>query len=160
MSITKHTVATLEYTLKDGDGDVIDSTDGGKPLTYVHGTGSLIPGLEVALEGKGPGDQVKVEIKPADAYGERNDEMIHSVERAALPKDEKLELGMKLEARSEQGVQIVTVVGFEGDEVLLDGNHPLAGVTLHFEVKVVDTRAATPEEIAHGHVHGEGGHQH
>jgi FKBP-type peptidyl-prolyl cis-trans isomerase SlyD len=160
LPITKHTVATLEYTLRDGDGEVIDTTEGGTPLIYVHGTGSLIPGLELALEGKGPGDEVSVKIAPEDAYGERDDELIHSVERAALPQDEELELGMTLEAESEQGVQIVTVVGFEKDDVLLDGNHPLAGVTLHFEVKVIDTRPASPEEIAHGHVHGEGGHAH
>ncbi|MFG0319723.1 MAG: peptidylprolyl isomerase [Planctomycetota bacterium JB042] len=159
MQITKHTVATLEYTLKDGDGDVLDSTEEGKPISYVHGVGTLIPGLERALEGKGEGEALSVEIGPADAYGERNEQLVQPVPRTELPAEEEIVVGMQFEARSAQGSQVVTVVGVEEDRVVLDGNHPLAGVTLHFDVKVVATRPATPEEIEHGHVH-DGREQH
>jgi len=161
VQITRHTVASIEYTLTDDDGNVIDSSEGGAPLTYVHGVGGLIPGLEAQLEGKGAGDALKVRIAPADAYGERNDEMVARVPREQMPKDAPLELGMQLEARGPDGVQVVTIVKLEDDAVWLDGNHPLAGVHLNFAVKVVDVRAATAEEIEHGHAHGpDGAHHH
>ena len=160
MKITKNAVASLAYTLTNDDGEIIDSSDADAPLAYIHGIGSLIPGLEKELEGKLAGDELTVHVAPADAYGERNDEMIHPVPRSQMPPDAELEIGMQLQAESEHGVHIVTVVALEGDTVMLDANHPLAGVALNFEVTVVDVRDATAEELEHGHVHGPDGHDH
>ena len=160
MEITKHSVAALEYTLTNDQGEVLDSTQGRGPLAYVHGTESIIPGLEAELEGKAAGDAFQVRIAPTEAYGERNEEMVQSVARDQLPTGE-LEVGMQLQAQSEGGdAFLVTVVEVGESEVKLDANHPLAGVALNFDVKVVEVRSASEEEIAHGHPHGPGGHQH
>lgn len=160
MNIAENAVALLEYTLKDDGGDVLDTSEGGAPLAYLHGHGNLIPGLERELEGKAAGDNFSVRIAASDAYGERNDELIHTVPRADLPQDVEIEMGMQLQAESQHGVHIVTVVGLGETEVELDANHPLAGVALNFDVKVVEVRAASAEELEHGHVHGPGGHDH
>lgn len=160
MQITLNTVASIEYTLTDDEGNVIDSSSGGAPLTYVHGVGALIPGLEAQLEGKQKGDALKVRVAPADGYGDRDEQMVAQVPREQMPKGAPLEVGMQMEARSPEGRQIVTIVKLDDQSVWLDGNHPLAGVHLNFAVTIVDVRAATQEEIEHGHVHGEGGHHH
>jgi FKBP-type peptidyl-prolyl cis-trans isomerase SlyD len=160
VQIQKHLVASIEYTLTDDGGQVIDTSEGRGPLTYLHGAGNLIPGLESDLEGKGVGDEFKTRIEPADAYGERNDAMVQDVPRDQLPGDMEIQVGMQFQAQGPGGMQVVTVAGIEGDTVKMDGNHPLAGVTLNFDVKIVDIREATAEEKEHGHVHGEGGHQH
>lgn len=160
MKIAKNVVAALEYTLKDDDGTVIDSSTGGPPLQYVHGVGGLIPGLEEELEGKAEGDSLQVRIAPEKGYGEREEAMIQSVPRSQLPADAEITVGTQFQAQSEMGIHIVTVTGVEGDTVQLDANHPLAGVHLNFDVKVVEVRPATEEEISHGHVHGPGGHEH
>ena len=156
MQITEKLVASIEYTLTDDGGQVIDSSEGREPLTYLHGAGNLIPGLESQLEGKGAGDTFKTRIEPADGYGDRNDAMIQSVPRGELPAEVEIQVGMQFQAQSEAGMQVVTVVAIEGDDVKMDGNHPLAGVALNFDVKIVEVREATAEEIEHGHVHGEG----
>lgn len=160
MQITKNSVASIEYELKDDDGVVIDTSEGGEPLTYLHGVGNLIPGLEAELEGKGSGDAVRVRIEPNNAYGERHDERVHDVPRSELPEGIEIEPGTQLQAQGPDGIQVVTVIGVEGDTVKMDGNHPLAGVHLNFDVRVVDVREATAEELEHGHVHGPGGHEH
>ncbi len=161
MHITKHAVASLEYTLKDDEGAVIDSSSGGPPLAYVHGVGALVPGLEEELEGKTKDDELSVIVPPVKGYGERDERMVQTVERDQLPKDVEVEVGMRLQAQSDAGVHILTVTEIAGSEVKLDANHPLAGMNLNFDVKVVDVRAATAEEIEHGHVHGpDGGHHH
>ena len=160
LQITKHSVVSIEYTLTSDDGEVLDTSKGREPLVYLHGAGNLIPGLEKELEGKAKGDAMKVRIAPEDAYGERNDAMVQVIKRDQLPPDIEVQVGMQLQAQSPQGVQIVTVVGVEGDDISLDGNHPLAGVPLNFEVAVVEIREATSEELEHGHVHGPGGHSH
>jgi FKBP-type peptidyl-prolyl cis-trans isomerase SlyD len=160
VKIAKNAVAALEYTLKNDGGEVLDTSEGRGPLTYLHGAENLIPGLEAELEGKGAGDELSVRIAPADAYGERDEEMKQTVKRDVMPEDAQIEVGMQLQAESEGGVHIVTVIGVEGDDIHLDGNHPLAGVALNFDVKVVEVREATAEELEHGHVHGEGGHEH
>lgn len=160
MQITKNTVASFEYTLKDDSGSVIDTSKGRAPLAYVHGAGSLIPGLEDELEGKQDGDSFQVRIPPERAYGERDERMVQDVPRAELPPEVDIVVGMQFRAESPAGDHIVTVVEVEGESVRLDGNHPLAGVPLNFEVAVVGVRAATPEEVEHGHVHGPGGHHH
>ncbi len=160
MKIASKTVATFEYALTDDEGNELDSSKGGEPLVYVHGIGSIIPGLERELEGKAVGDAFQVRIPPEEAYGHRDEEMVHTVDRAQLPPGADIQVGMQLAAESQQGRHILTVVGIEADEVTLDANHPLAGVALNFQVEVVGVREATPEELEHGHVHGPGGHAH
>lgn len=162
MNIAQNTIAAIDYVLTSGDGEELDSSAGQEPLVYLHGAGHLIPGLEAQLAGKAVGDTFQAVIPPAEAYGERDDQMVQDVPRGDFPDGMELEIGMTLQAQSPAGVQVVTVVGLEDDKVTLDGNHPLAGVTLHFDVTVRDVRAATAEEIAqaqehhHSHHHGEG----
>jgi FKBP-type peptidyl-prolyl cis-trans isomerase SlyD len=158
MKIAKHTVVTMDYTLRDDDGDVIDSSAGREPFAYLHGVGSIVPGLERALDGKSTGDTVTVSIPPHDGYGDRDPSLLHVAGREQFPDDADIEIGMQFRVGSEDDALTVTVVGVEGDRVTLDGNHPLAGVTLNFDVKVVGVREATASEIGHGHPHGGGGH--
>src|SRR6476469_219100 len=157
MHIGAKKAVTFHYSLRDDDGTVLDSSDGKQPLTYLHGEGNIVPGLEKALEGKQAGDEVKATVSPAEGYGTRDEANIQNVPRRKLPEG-KLQPGMRLQLRTPQGPIIATVVAISGDYVNLDGNHPLAAKTLHFEVKVVDVRDATAEELEHGHVHGPGGH--
>lgn len=161
MHITKHAVATIAYTLKDDDGEVLDTSSGREPLAYVHGVGSLVPGLESELEGKTAGDSLEVRIPPEEGYGVRQENLVQDVPRDRLPASPDPEVGMQLRATGDGGEEFVlTIVAIEGDTVRLDGNHPLAGVPLNFAVEVVSVREATAEELAHGHVHGPGGHAH
>lgn len=161
MQVDKHKVVTIDYTVKDEEGTVIDSSSGGEPLAYIHGTGNLIPGLESALEGKTKGEEVNAAVPPEQAYGERDDALLQAIPRDRFETGEQeLHPGMRFQAQSEQGAQVVTVVDVSDEEVTVDANHPLAGATLNFEVKVVDVRDATAEELEHGHVHGPGGHHH
>ena len=160
MKLTKDVVATINYTLSDADGNVIDqSVD--SSFSYLHGANNIIAGLENALEGKQVGDVTKVVIQPADGYGERNPNNVQTVPREMFPENADIKIGMQFNAQSASGQPVmVTVTAIEGDDVTIDGNHPLAGVTLHFEVELVGTREASPEELEHGHVHGPGGHHH
>jgi FKBP-type peptidyl-prolyl cis-trans isomerase SlyD len=158
VSIKKDSVVTFNYTLKDDAGQVIDSSAEGEPLAYLHGHGNLVPGLERELEGKGTGDNLAVKITPADGYGEYSQELVQKVPRRALKGISKITVGMRLHAQTEQGPRPVTVKAVTGDMVTIDGNHPLAGKNLSFDVQILDVREATEEELAHGHVHGPGGH--
>ncbi|MDX1491485.1 MAG: peptidylprolyl isomerase [Pseudohongiellaceae bacterium] len=160
MTIEKHSVVNIHYTLKNDAGEVLDSSEGGNPLTYLHGAHGLIPGLESELDGKKVGDSFNAVVPPEQAYGEVNPELVHEVDRSMFRGVDKIEPGMVFTAQSEQGQQNITVSAVDGDKVTVDGNHPMAGKTLHFDVEVVDIREATAEEIEHGHVHGEGGHEH
>ena len=160
MQITKNAVAAIEYTLKNDDGEVLDTSVGRPPLAYVHGIGSLVPGLESELEGKTAGDKLEVRVAPEDGYGPRHEAMVQTVPRDRLPPEPEPQAGMQFQAQTEQGPLVLTVVGVEADQVTLDGNHPLAGVALNFEVNVIEVREATPEELEHGHVHGAGGVEH
>lgn len=162
MQVTKHAVVTLDYTLTAPDGEVLDTSTGGDPLAYVHGTEALVPGLEAHLEGKRKGDRFDVRVQPADGYGERDERLVQEVERKQLPPGMELELGQQLQAQAEgdEGDLIVTITGIEGERITLDGNHPLAGMALHFTGEIRDVRPATREELAHGHVHGPGAHHH
>lgn len=160
MQIAKNTVATIDYTLTNEQGQVLDTSNGGEPLSYLHGVGGIIPGLENALEGKSTGDAVNVTIQPEQAYGTRNEQLVQEVPRKMFQGVDNIQPGMQFRAQGPQGTQVVTVVGVAGDNVKIDANHPLAGVTLKFDVNVVGVREATAEEISHGHVHGAGGHQH
>jgi FKBP-type peptidyl-prolyl cis-trans isomerase SlyD len=160
MRIADNTVVTIDYHLTNDAGEVIDSSRGREPLVYLHGASNIIPGLEGALAGKQSGDAVQVQVTPAQGYGERDEQLVQPVPRAAFQGVQDIQPGMRFAAQSPQGQRLITVVAVAGDQVTIDANHPLAGVTLNFDVKVVDVRAATPEELAHGHVHGAGGHQH
>lgn len=160
MEIADNTVVSFDYTLKDASGNVIDSSKGSDPLTYIHGGGALIPGLARALEGKSAGASFSVRVPADEAYGERDDELIEVVPRDRFDASLELAVGMQFEARDENERRIVTIIEIEGDAVTLDANHPLAGAELHFDVTVKSVRAATPEELTHGHVHGPGGHHH
>tara|TARA_Y100000296_G_C5173102_1_gene258447 strand:- start:2600 stop:3139 length:540 start_codon:yes stop_codon:yes gene_type:complete len=160
MKISKHSVVSFNFTLTHDDGTVLDSSDKGGPLVYLHGVGALIPGLEKELEGKGKGDKLQAKIAPSEAYGERNDQMIQTVPKNELPAEEEIKAGMQFQADTPNGPIVVTVVEVKDTEVTLDGNHPLAGVNLNFDVEVTDVRDATQEEIDHGHAHGPGGVEH
>jgi len=160
MQISKHKVVTLDYTLTNDDGEVLDTSKGQEPLAYIHGTGFMIPGLENALEGKSAGNSFSVTVEPRDGYGERDDELVKIVEKSMFEGVGELEEGMQFQAESDDGVEVVRILAVEGDKVTVDGNHPLADTTLNFEVQVVGVREASQEEVEHGHVHGAGGHQH
>ena len=160
MQIAENKVVSIDYTLTDADGALLDTSKGGEPLSYIHGTGSIISGLESALDGKSSGDALQVSIPPEEAYGERNDDLQQTVARDMFDGVEDLEVGMQFRAQGSQGEQVVRVVAIEGDDVTVDGNHPLAGVTLNFDVTVADVRDATSEELEHGHAHGPEGHGH
>lgn len=158
MQVAKNKVVSIDYTLKDDAGEVIDSSEGYEPLFYLHGHDNIVPGLESALEGKQAGDKVQVSVSPAEGYGERDDSLQQVVPREAFQGVEDLEVGMQFRAESDEGQQIVTIMAVDGDNVTVDGNHPLAGETLNFDVTVVEVRDATADELEHGHVHGPGGH--
>lgn len=160
MQIANRHAVSFHYTLTDGQGNVIDSSDGREPLAYIHGEGHIVPGLEKALEGRSVGDQFKVDVAPEEGYGPRHPELVQVVPRAAFQGVDDLQPGMQFQGRNDQGAINVTISKIEGDNVTVDGNHPLAGQTLHFAVEITGVREATDDELAHGHVHGEGGHHH
>ena len=160
MQIADRTVATFHYTLTDAEGKVIDSSQGGQPLSYLHGAGNIVPGLERELEGRQQGDKLEVTVQPEDGYGMPNPAMVQVVPRQAFQGVDDLEVGMQFQAQTPQGALPVVIAKLEGDEVTVDANHPLAGQVLHFAVEVTDVRDASVEELMHGHVHGEGGHHH
>lgn len=148
MKIAKNSIVNIEYTLKDKEGTVIDTSEGKMPLEYMHGQGMLIPGLEKELEGNEEGKKLSVEVAPADAYGEYSEEMIFDVPRTQFEKDAEVKVGMQFEAGGPQGSQIVTIKEVGDDTVKIDANHALAGKTLFFDVEVKTVREATEEEIA------------
>ena len=160
MQIAKNSVVTIDYTLTDDSGDVVDSSKGGEPLAYIHGIGQIIPGLENALEGKSTGDDVSVSIAPAEGYGDYNEGLIQVVPREMFQGVDTIEPGMQFHAQTNEGFQTITVTKVDGEDITIDGNHPLAGKNLNFEVSIKDVREASEEELDHGHVHGPGGHQH
>ena len=158
--IANDTVVQFNYTLTNSDGDVLDKSNG-EPLAYLHGHHNIISGLESKMEGKSVGDKFTVTVAPEDAYGEELSEAVQEVPRANFQGVENIEAGMQFQSQSDDGhVMLVTVKDVNDDIVVVDGNHPLAGVTLTFDVEVVDVRKATADEIAHGHAHGAGGHHH
>ncbi len=158
--IADNKVVTLDYTVKDTDGQLIDSSEGAAPLVYLHGAQNIIPGLESALAGMSSGETFEVTVEPKDGYGERNDELIQEVPRDAFEGVESVEPGMVFSVQTQNGPMQLMVTGVEGDQVTVDPNHPLSGKTLHFTGSVKDVRDASAEELEHGHVHGEGGHHH
>lgn len=160
MEITADRVVTIHYTLKGDDGAILDTSVGGEPLAYIQGHGNLVSGLEKALEGKPEGSTLAVDVAPAEGYGVRDESLIQRVPRRSLQGAGAIKTGMQFQARTEDGMRLFTVAAIIGDMVTLDGNHPLADQTLHFDVQVVGVREATTEELEHGHVHGAGGHHH
>lgn len=157
MQLAKDKVGLIHYTLKNTKGDVVDSSEGKAPLPYLHGAANLISGMENALEGKAQGDKFDVTIAPADAYGERTEDLIHVVPIDNFPEKDQVKVGVQFQAETPQGMRVATVVNVAEDKVTVDFNHPLAGETLHFNVEVMEVRDATEEEIAHGHIHADGG---
>ena len=159
MKISTSKVASLAYTLKNDDGEVLDTADENSPFLYLHGAGGIIKGLESALEDKEVQDSFHIIIAPEDAYGERDDKMVESVPRTMFEgiDDKELVAGAQFHAQTAHGTQVIVIAGVDGDTVNIDANHPLAGQTLHFDVSVLDIRDATEEEIAHGHPHAPGG---
>jgi len=160
MNISENCVAAFHYTLTDSSGKVLDSSEGQEPLAYLHGAGNIIPGLENALLGKTVGDKLNVSVSASEAYGERDESMIQELPSNMFSGIDNIEVGMEFHAETEHGLQVVTVTKVEGDQVTIDGNHPLAGVDLNFDVEITEVRAASEEELDHGHVHGAGGHHH
>ncbi len=162
MLIGKDTVVSFDYTLTDGQGQVLDSSDGRHPMSYLHGCGNIIPGLERALEGKTTGDSLKVNVAARDAYGLRQDELVVEVPRAQF-KSGDISPGMRFQAMDHAGqVRIVTVTQVSAEAVTVDANHPLAGQDLNFDVNIREVRAATAEELSQGQPHHAccGRHQH
>lgn len=162
MNIQDNCIASIHYTLSDAEGEVIDSSEGQEPLDYLHGAANIVPGLEAALLGKTQGDKLKVTVKPEQGYGERDEHLIQELPLSMFGGVEKVEVGMEFHAETENGMQVVEVIGIDGETVVIDGNHPLAGLDLNFEVEVTGVRSATEEELAHGHVHAADGcgHEH
>ncbi|MDY6935571.1 MAG: peptidylprolyl isomerase [Spirochaetota bacterium] len=153
MQIQKNKVVTLEYTITDEQNKVIDSSGISGLLTYIHGIGKLISGLESALAGKSVNDKINVTIQPEEGYGHRDETLLH-----VIPRDkfdgfgvDELKKGMQFQARGSSGIQLLTIVDIEGDNITVDSNHPLAGITANFDVLVKDIREATSDELIHGH---------
>jgi len=158
--ITAKKVVSLSYTLKSSAGDLIDQSEDGSPLVYLHGAQNIVPGLEEKLEGADVGETVQAVVSPEKGYGQRIGEA-HEVPRNLFPEGADIQPGMQVVAQDEEGQQIpFFVTDVKDDTITIDPNHPLAGETLHFEVTVEATRDATSEELEHGHPHGPGGHHH
>ncbi|MGR8997419.1 MAG: FKBP-type peptidyl-prolyl cis-trans isomerase [Gammaproteobacteria bacterium] len=158
MQVADNMAVSIHYTLTNDDGEVLDSSIGDEALVYLHGGGNIISGLEKALHGKVTGDKFNVRIDAGDAYGEFMDEMVQVISREMFEGIDNIEVGMQFHADVSSGTGVVTVVNIEGDDITIDGNHPLAGLALTFDVEVIDVRAASQEEMAHGHIHGAGCH--
>ncbi|MFN3785391.1 MAG: peptidylprolyl isomerase [Thiothrix sp.] len=159
MQITQHAVVTMTYTLTNDHGEIIDRADAAQPFVYLHGANNIIPGLEKHLTGKQPNDNLTVSVPPAEAYGEYDERMTQTVPRsmfAGIP-DEQIVIGAEFHAQTAAGNQVIRIAAADAESVTIDANHPLAGVTLTFALKILEVRPATAEEIAHGHVHTHGG---
>jgi len=159
MKIQKDRVAYFHYTLRDQANEMLDSSQGEDPLGYIHGHENLIPGLEQALEGKQAGDTFQVTVEPDDAYGQRDEGLVETIEREQFEGVDEIEVGMRFRTESDDGDQIVTVTDINDEIITIDANHPLAAEKLTFEVEVTEVREATDAERQHGHVH-DGDHHH
>ena len=161
MKVGKGSVVSLEYKLHLGDGVVVDSSEPGDPLVYLHGQGQIVPGLERALEGLEVGVRTQATVAPVDGYGEADPTALQQVPRSAFPAGFEPKVGLELVAQGPDGEPLpFTIRAVMGDNVTVDFNHPLAGRTLHFDVTVTEVRSATAEELEHGHAHGPEGHGH
>ena len=160
MVIERDRVVSFHYTLTEQDGDMSETSTGGEPLTMLFGYANVIPGVENALAGHVAGDRISVQVPPENGYGEYREGNLRRVPKKHVPNPKKLKPGDRTTLTSEQGQHDVTVVKVGHTVVDVDLYHPLAGRTLSFDIEVIDVRAADAEEIAHGHVHGPGGHGH
>jgi FKBP-type peptidyl-prolyl cis-trans isomerase SlyD len=158
MQVADNMAVSIHYTLTNDDGEVIDSSIGDEALVFLQGSGNIISGLENAMVGKVVGDKFNVRIAPEDAYGELMEDMIQVISRDMFEGIDDIEVGMQFHADVSSGSGIVTVVSIDDDNITIDGNHPLAGLALTFDVEVIDVRPVTEEEAAHGHIHGAGCH--
>lgn len=156
MQAIKDHVVSIEYTLRDTEGKVVDQSQAGEPLNYLHGHDNIVPGLEQAIEGHAAGEEIQATVPPEEGYGHYHEELVQTVERAQFEGIDDLKPGMTFHAESDQGPMIVTIAAIDGDQVTVNGNHVLAGQTLDFAVKILDIRSATATEIEHGHIHAEG----
>ena len=156
MNITTNSVVSFHYTLRDEEGDTLDSSAGQNAFTYIQGSHMIVPGLEQQMDGRKAGDKFTAVVPPDLGYGTFNKDLLQRVPLDRFG-DNKVEQGMQFQAGGEG---VFTVREVVDGHVLLDGNHPLAGVTLNFEVEITDVREATADELSHGHVHGPGGHHH
>ena len=154
--VAANKVLKMNYSVLDNNKNTIDNSLDGEPLVFIVGTGYLIPGLENALLGKEAGDTFSVTVEPEQGYGERHDDLMQAVPKSMFEGME-IEVGMQFRATTDAGDQSVMIIEIQDEDVIVDGNHPLSGITLHFDVEVLEVRDATEEELAHGHVHGEGG---
>lgn len=156
MNVAENKVVSFEYTLKNDNGEVLDTSEGREPLTFIHGKGAIIPGLEKALEGKEEGESFSISLKPEEGYGQYDEKLVFDIPKSQFKDMENIQQGMQVQAQMQNGqTQILTVKDIGDADVTLDANHPLAGEELHFDVDVQAVREATEEEIEHGHVHGE-----
>jgi FKBP-type peptidyl-prolyl cis-trans isomerase SlyD len=160
--VAKDAVVSFHYTLKNSTGDVLDSSEGREPLAYLHGYGQIVPGLENALVGKAAGgDPFVVVVQPEEGYGVRHDELVINVPKEQWTLPDSVGVNEVIELQSDNGEQtLARIVAISSEAVTLDANHPLAGEALHFQIQLTEVRAATQEELSHGHAHGPGGHQH
>lgn len=153
-------VIGFHYTLRDEDGQVLDSSSGGDPLFFLEGREQIIPGLERQLVGLAPGDKRSIPVKAADAYGEPNPELVVQVKRSQFPADATLEIGDQFTVDAAESAPVFTIVDLDAENVTVDGNHPMAGKDLFFDVEIIAMREATAQELSHGHAHGPDGHEH
>ena len=155
MQIADRIVASFHYTLTGESGEVLDSSEGREPLAYLHGAGNIVPGLEKAMAGHETGDTFKVEVKPEEGYGPRHEQLVQKLPKSAFKGVPEPQPGMQFQGSGPQGPITVMVREVDGEEVTVDGNHPLAGQTLNFDIEIADVREATEEELNEGHVHSE-----
>jgi FKBP-type peptidyl-prolyl cis-trans isomerase SlyD len=160
MQVARDTVVVIHYTLTNDAGEVLDSSAGGEPLAFLHGGGTVVAGLESALVGKSAGDKLLVSLPVEQAYGAHDTRLVQRVPKRSFQGVGEIKPGMRFAAQTEHGPRQVLVTRVSGDMVTIDGNHPLAGQALNFDVEITEVRAASPDELRHGHVHGPGGHHH
>lgn len=159
MTISKNSVVTIDYSVRDADGNLLESSED-EPLAFIHGMGVLVPGLETAMEGKGKDFELNTTLGPDEAFGRREEALVLEVSKNDFENPDDVEVGLTFQAEIGEDIRFCTVTAVEGDQVVVDANHPFADMTLQFELKVKDVREASPEELEHGHVHGPGGHHH
>ena len=160
MKIAQHNVVVMHYAVSDSEGNLIDSSYDDKPMAIIQGTSYLIPGLDEALLDHQAGDKFEVDVPCEKAYGERNENFVQTVPKELLAGVEDLALGTQLRATTDDGEQTVIVIDVQDEEITVDGNHPLSGLDLSFDVEIIEVREATEDELKHGHVHTEGGCDH
>ena len=158
MQVADNMAVSIHYTLTNDEGEVLDSSIDDEAMVYLHGAGNIISGLEQSLVGKVAGDKFKVRVEAEHAYGELSDDMIQVISREMFEGIDDIEVGMQFHADVSHGTGVVTIISLDEKDVTVDGNHPLAGQALTFDVEVIEVRAATKEEAHHGHIHGAGCH--